>query len=292
MSTIGGVKRELNLSDNNFSKKVGLFEANVIAINPTREEFKNKLGIEMSEDSKAIEYLGQSADGNDYLRIDVWLQDTKTKENYKITPFFLEDKERENKDGSKKQYINSVGVCSWASDENDLPDWFISGRDHRVAYTGEEIFYNFMKSWLSKLDYRSAETTLQLEWKKLMKGNIKDLKDQINGEWSDTIVSMATVITKMKDGEVKEYQGVYNKSFLPLYSLKQFRVLNYDDRKTQQKLINKKSKELSLHEKFVVNIIGEYGCKDYYLFKELQSYNSDDNLVSTDSAISDGGDDY
>ena len=37
MSSIGGKKREIT-GNSDFGKKVGLFEANVIAINPTIEE--------------------------------------------------------------------------------------------------------------------------------------------------------------------------------------------------------------------------------------------------------------
>ena len=110
MSTIGGKKREQQ-SFPESTKKVGLFEANVIAVNPTAEEFKDILNIELKEDSKQTEYLGMSQDGNKTLRIDFWLQEVKTKENFKVT-FFLENKEKLNKDATKKQYINSIGMCS------------------------------------------------------------------------------------------------------------------------------------------------------------------------------------
>ena len=290
MSSIGGKKRE-NTGGGDFSKKVGLFEANVIAINPTAEEFKDILGMELKEDSKATEYLGETRDGNNYLRVDVWLQRVNQDDKFKVS-FFLEDKERENKDGTKKQYINSIGMCSWAADENDLAEWFTKGRDFRVAYVGEEDFYNFMRTWLSELDYRDADTVLQLEWKKLMRGNVKDLKDQIDGEWSKSVVALATVIVKEKDGESKEYQGIYNKAFVGGYSLKQFRLVDYGDRRIQESLKNKKPRDLKAHEKFVMNIIGEYGCKDYYTLKDLQDYNADDNLVASDAHISDDGDDY
>jgi len=290
MSSIGGTKRETT-GEGNSSKYVGLFESKVIAINPTIEEFKDKLGIELKEDSKAAEYLGETRDGNNYLRVDVWLEEVKTQQKLKVS-FFLEDKERENKDGTKKQYINSVGICSWADDENNLADWFKKDRDYRVAYTGEEDLYNFLRTWLSNLDYRDASTVLQLDWKKLMKGNVRDLRDQIDGEWCNSIVSMATVITKEKEGETKEYQGVYNKAFIGGYGMKQFRNIDYNNQKTQQDLKNKKPKDLKSHEKFVVNVIGEYGCKDYYTFSELQEYNSDDNLVASDNYISDDGTDY
>lgn len=97
MSGIGGKLRESSSNDSNYEKKVGVFEANVIAINPTAEEYSSILGREINADSKATEYLGESKDGNTYLRIDVWLQEIKTQENYKVS-FFLEDKERENRD--------------------------------------------------------------------------------------------------------------------------------------------------------------------------------------------------
>ena len=176
MSTIGGVKRESTNTESKFNKKVGLFEANVIAINPTNEEYKDVLGIELGEDSKATNYLGETKDGNTYLRVDVWLQEVKNKENFKVS-FFLEDRERENRDQTKKQYINSVGMTSWADDENNLFDWFKENREYRVAFIGEEDLYDFLRTWLGQLDYRKAETTLALDWPKLMRGNVKDLKD-------------------------------------------------------------------------------------------------------------------
>jgi len=291
MSTIGGVKRESTNTESKFNKKVGLFEANVIAINPTNEEYKDVLGIELGEDSKATNYLGQTKDGNTYLRVDVWLQEVKNKENFKVS-FFLEDRERENRDQTKKQYINSVGMTSWADDENNLFDWFKENREYRVAFIGEEDLYDFLRTWLGQLDYRSAETTLTLDWTKLMRGNAKDLKDQVDGEWCNSIVAMATVVTKERDGETVEYQGVYNKAFLSGYTMRQFRLVDYTDQKVVNQLKARKPRELRPHERFVVKVTGEYGCKDYYILKEIEDYNPDKNLVASDNYISEDGDDY
>jgi len=59
MSNIGGKKKEQSQEQQSeYAKKVGLFEANVIAINPTMEEYKDILNMELKEDSKAVEYLG------------------------------------------------------------------------------------------------------------------------------------------------------------------------------------------------------------------------------------------
>jgi len=289
MSNIGGKKRENTGNGGDFKKFVGLFEAKVIAVNPTAEQFKDVLGMEIKEDSKATEYLSER-DGNTVLRVDFWLEEVKNQDKFKVS-FFLEDKERDNKDGTKQQYINEIGMCSWADDVNNLPEWF-SNRDYRQANVGEEDLYNFLRTWLCELDYRHADTTLTLEWKKLMKGNVRDLKDQVGGEWCGNIVASAIVITKEKDGEIKEYQGIYNRAFLPAYSLKNFRLVDYSDRKIVAGLQSKKSKDLKPHERFVLNMSGEYGCKDYYTFADLREYNPDDNLVASDKVISDDGSDY
>tara|TARA_R100000900_G_scaffold145008_1_gene129953 strand:- start:1155 stop:2030 length:876 start_codon:yes stop_codon:yes gene_type:complete len=291
MSTIGGVKRESTNTESKFNKKVGLFEANVIAINPTNEEYKDVLGIELGEDSKATNYLGQTKDGNTYLRVDVWMKEVKNEENFKVS-FFLEDRERENRDQTKKQYLNSVGMTSWADDENNLFDWFKENREYRVAFIGEEDLYDFLRTWLGQLDYRSAETTLTLDWTKLMRGNVKDLKDQVDGEWCNSIVALATVVTKERDGETVEYQGVYNKAFLSGYTMRQFRLVDYTDAKIVNQLKQRKPRELRPHERFVVKVTGEYGCKDYYQLKEIEDYNPDENLVASDDYISEDGGDY
>ena len=278
---IGGKKRE----QLDYSKKIGLFAAKVVAINPDIEEYKEVLGMELKEDSKATEYLGESKEGNKTLRVDVWLEETKSKDKFKVT-FFLEDKEKENKDGTKKQYINNIGVCSWASDENDLPRWFTE-REYHEANVGEEELYSFLRTWLGSLDYRDAETVLSIEWKKLMKGNVKDLKSQVDGEWCTNIIALATVKTVEKDGEIKEYQNIYNKGFLPEYTLKNFRAVDYSNPQILASLKSKKTKDLKPHERFVLSVTGEYGCKDFYSLKDLKDYNADDNLVASDKVILD-----
>ena len=292
---IGGQVRERKETQE-FPKKVGLFEGRVVAINPTVEQFKDILGIELAEDSKATEYLGER-DDNTTLRVSVWLQDVKSEQNFNVN-FFLEDKERENKDKTKYQYINNLGTTTWAASEDELPQWFKgtsdNPRDYRIAYVGEEELYDFLRNWLSKFDFSHKDAEFTLDWKKLMKGNVKEISSQVGGEYSDNVVAMATIVTREKDGESKEYQGIYNRAFLPSYSMKQFRLKNvdYDNSKTVDELSKKKNKDLRPHERFVLKIAGEYGCKDYYLFKELQDYDPEMNIVASDRVIADDDADY
>lgn len=291
MSNIGGEKRQApQFEDKDFPKKVGLFEARVIAVNPTTEEYADVLGRQLKEDSKATEYLGTSKDGNPRLRIDFWLEEVKSRDKYKLT-FFIENKEKENRDGTKKQYINNIGRCTWADSPNNLPSWF-KERENRVAFVGEEDLYNFLRSWLSNIDFSSKKSTLQLEFNKLIKGNVKEIKEQINGEWATNIVALATISTQEKEDGVKEFQNVYNKAFLPPYSIKAFRLLDYNSTATHSALRQKSSKDLKPHERFVINVTGEYGCKDFYTFKELKDYNAEDNLVASDKVLSEDDSDY
>jgi len=291
MSAIGGKKRE---SQGEFVKKVGLFAANVIAVSPTEKEYKDILGMELKEDSKACEYISER-DGNTVVRIDFWLENVKPNESGKKEPyklsFFLEDKIRTNKDETKVQWINSIGNCAWAADEKDLPEWF-TRRDYRQAYSGEEDLYEFMRAWLNKLDYRDADTALSLDWKKLMKGNTKEIKDQVNGEWAGEVGVLATVIVKEVDGEPKEYQGIFNKAFLPVYTFKHFRVVDYDNEDVQKALNEKAPKDLKPYERFVIKVTSEYGCKDFYRLKDIKDYDPADNPVSTDAPLTEGGADY
>jgi hypothetical protein len=208
--------------------------------------------------------------------------------------FFLEDKVRENKDGTKTQYINSIGNCAWADTPEHLPDWFAK-REYREAYSGEEDLYEFMRAWLNKLDYRDAETALELDWKKLMKGNVKDIKDQVNGEWAGEVGCLATVIVKEVEGEPKEYQGVYNRGFISTYSLKHFRLVDYDNPEVVVALGTKENKDLKPYERFVLKVTGEYGCKDFFKLKDIKDYDPAENPVSTNeptAPLTEGGSDY
>ena len=288
MSTIKGKVRE-QLEDR--VKQVGLVEVNVVSINPTMKEWEEDLGFNLKDDQEEFDYTGTSKDGNPYVRVDVWLKKDGGDELFKAV-FFLEDKVRQNKDETKTQFINNIGNCSWAESEEGLQSWFTK-RPYREAFNGEEDFYNFLRTWLGGLDYRDEDTELQLNWKDLMKGDLSDIKEQIGGAYATTFVALATVVTKTKEDEdgveqIVEYQGIYNRQFLPQYCLKHFRVRDYNDEMLVSQILSKEMKDLKLHEKFVYNVKGEYGCKDYFKLSTVTDYDPADNLASTDEAMIEG----
>lgn len=283
-SGIGGKKRETQ----DFGKIVGLAEFKVLVINPTREQFKSILGRDLDENSKADQYLGEK-DGNKTLRIDVWGELVKNKRKEKIT-LFLEDKERSNKDNTKNQYINSQGSTTWSDSEENLKGWFTK-HDFRIAKGGEEELYGFMRAWLGKLDFQDADTVLNLDWKKLMKGNVSEISSQLNGEYDTTFIVPFTVKRTDKDGETKEYQSVYNKGFLPSYTLKFFRLNDFSKDEVLENL--KRKEKPTFVEKFVLQITdSEFGCKDSYLLKDFKDYNPDDFLVASNKTLQEDNQDY
>jgi hypothetical protein len=286
---VGGNVRE-SQGTVEFKKKVGYFEAEVIAINPTIEEYKDLLGIELKEDSKATEYLGVGSDGTSKIRIDVWLQDVKGGDKFKAV-FWLEDTKKQNKDKTKKQYINNIGITSWAADEENLPTWFVK-RDYRVAYTGEAELMEFFRNWLAGIDFMADSAELMLEWRKVIAGNLKEWKDEIGGKYTKTVGVLATIKTVEKEDGPVSYQSIYSKAFFPGFAIKQMRQVDFNNQDIIRQLKFKPNKELKPYERFVLNVVGEYGCKEYYTFKDLHDYDPASNLVESNAFISDDGGDF
>lgn len=293
MSTmIGGVTREVsNTPDyDRKEKKVGLFEANVIAINPTAEELHELNGKGKDEEVKSVSYIDTSPSGNNRVRIDVYLEEVKTNDRYKMS-MWIEDKIKKTSDGLRKQYINQVGYTAWAADEEELSSKFRRG-EVRECHAGEEAFYNFLRTWLGKLNYSSEETTLVVAFNNLMRNSIQEVKDLVGGEWCTPILAMATIQTKEKDGEVRQYQNVYGKGVLPVYTLKNFRLVDYHNPEVLKAIQQKDQRQLSNVERFVKEATGAYGCRDYYKFAEIELYDPEKNVAASDKVISDDGADY
>jgi hypothetical protein len=123
-----------------------------------------------------------------------------------------------------------------------------------------------------------------------MKGNVNDLKDLMGCEFETPVVALAEVKTVEKDGETKEYQAIYNRAFLPEYTLKQFRLIDYTKPDTLKSLAAKK--DLKIHEKFILQVTGEYGTKNFTILKPLMDYDPSMNLVASNAPIEEGDPSY
>lgn len=287
---IKGKQREKTGS---FTKHVGMMEADVVAINPTAEWLAEN-GIEVKEDSKTTEYFGER-EGNLTVRISVWLR-TKDGELYN-TNFFLENKDKINQKGDKIQYVNTACVTSWCplgtdgkGAEDLLHEWF-TGRDFKVAIQGEEELYNFLRNWFN-FDWRDAENAVELDRKKLFKGNVREISEWIGKPETQTVCCSVEVKTVEKDGEVTEYQNVNNRFFLPGWCMKFFRTKKFDEGAIEQ-LRKKERKNLKNFEKFVVDITDpEYGSRNFYSLAPLHEYTAGENMASSEKVISSDSSDY
>lgn len=249
-----------------YSKYVGIFNAHVVAVNPTKEELGKLLNTTIEKDP---EYTGMNNDsGAKKLTLSFWLQDELSKNLFNVR-FNLEDTVVESKTG-KTQFINNIGVTSYAEDKSKVPDFLReNGRDVRAAKKGEELLYKFLRNWLSNLNYEDPMTELVLDWKSLISGKTKEIRDGISNFDKQTIVALATIRTA-DDG--KEYQAVYSYEFLPSWTYDTFTGKSNKSYKTIDKFIEKVSDK-------------EYGCKDYYELKPLAEYDPSKNIISSNAPI-------
>ncbi len=245
---------------------VGMFEGTPILINPTKQELRDKLGIETDEEPV---YLSKNDTGDTRLRLVVWLQDVKTGIPFRNT-LTIENKVRVSAAGNT-QYINTAGMSSWADTPNNLKDWF-KERDYREARIGEEKLYNFLRNWLHDLNYTDTRTILDMDWSKLMRGDVTELRDVMKNFPANTVTTMATVVEKDGENGPVYYQGVYNGEFLPGTAMKFFRIQG--------------GKKPKVVEKFIQRVTdGQYGCKDLYTLEELKVFDAATFTTNSTSAI-------
>ena len=112
--------------EKSFEKQVGIFEASVLAINPSLAELATIYGGTSSRDEEP-KYLVEDkevkiGEGEDEqtifvkaLRVVAVLQDKK-KKSILNAQFYLEDRDRVNRDGTNMQFINSRCSTTWAAD--------------------------------------------------------------------------------------------------------------------------------------------------------------------------------
>lgn len=280
-SDISGRKQE----QQSFEKHVGFFQAKVLKINPTKEELNEILGTDKITDD--IEYTGEK-DGIETVKVNVWVEDVKSKKKFQVG-FYIMDKEVFSEKTGKYEFMNSVGSSAWAKEEEDLPEYFtnftkkdssetMGPKAIRKALVGEDKLYKFLRSWI-ELDYFHPDTKLFVNKAKLMKGDLSDLNNLLTTDIVGQVILMATVRTKDDEGEVKEYQNIYNNAFLPGSYIKHLRI-NSDNKPTMVK-------------NFIKDVTdSEYGCKDFYFMGDLKVYDKTDNLAAGNAIIADDDANY
>lgn len=288
---------------------VGFAESRVIAINPDLEQLA-KLGYNV-DDKEEPEYL-KDKDGVDTARIDIYFQEVKSGYKFKKA-FFLENSDVVQKPKEdwtdeqlaaftpKTQYINQVGLTAWALDEKGLHEGFTKFRkkkkgteeyevygdkEFRIAKSGEKDLMGFIREWLD-FNYFQAATNIFLDLKKIFNGNFKELQEHVGGELALNTIEILGVRTVDKEGDINQYQSVY-KASLPGYLMKVIRNVKFTEANIEKwkngkyhKTDNPKGRYLKNYEELAVEIMGEYGFKDYFELVPFKVYDEAQDTVGT-----------
>jgi hypothetical protein len=316
-----GTKKELTGGSKQLF--IGWSEGRILSINPSLDEAE-KVGVNIGEEE--LEYVKENNEGIDVARIDFWLEDVKNGYKYKKS-FFIENSvaETKPKDGEedsfkkKTQYVNQVGDTMWVENKKELNERFTKfrkkvkggGADEyeiygdkvsRIAKRGEGDLMDFVRKWMAGCDFYDVDTNILLDMKKIFAGNFKELKEQVNGqftlldrggkEYPSTIVNVLEI--KVVDGEEgpKEYQNVWRRSVAgwQMKSIRNTKFTRDNIAKWAKEGKGKHNPEgvrwLKDYEKLAIEIsTGEYKSKNFYSLEPIHEYNSEENFVASDKAV-------
>jgi hypothetical protein len=300
---------------------VGYGVAEIVAINPDRDELCDLLGVTDPESMakfKEPEYIKEDEDGNSISKIQIYVKSVKTGEVNSIL-FQLTDKERISKDGTKTMYINQLGDTQYASNTDNwnreenpgglfssfkaftqitwlLPDGSTSDRwkpgatvhAEKVIQSKEyrkgvegEDNLYALINGIFNLDKYNTSVSIILDTKKLFKGNFKQLNENLLGK---KVVCCYAVRTK-EDGT--EVQTISNKFFINALSFNQ--LVNYNLTPGKVEILRDKAtdkKKLTPIETFFNNTTDpSNGIKHFYNPVQLEEYDPSKNFLSNGSVI-------
>lgn len=188
----------------------GLRNMKVIAINPNKAEME-ELGYKPQNEPVYITdgepLVSGGIEKSKKLRLDFFLQGEGEVEGESVRAkiaFFLENKPRLNKAGTKAEWINDAARTAWGTPQAapDTLKWF-EAATARACKIGEGDVHLFLVNWLNiqpgdeaKLDNFDA----------LFDGNYSELRQILGANINNEVKILLTV----RDGK---YQSVYNRYF-------------------------------------------------------------------------------
>lgn len=182
----------------------GLTNVKVIALNPNKEGLI-KLGFSPKDEPV---YITENDNSKEKVRLDFYVVSENNLVKTKIS-FWLENDERKNRDGNKKQFTNNLGQFAWSAGLEDNPstiyEWFDSTGE-RPAFIGEETLNNFLRNWANVAN--DGECYFET-MSKMVKGDIQELKNYAKALQGNFV----RVLLGVTENSGKEYQAVYTKFF-------------------------------------------------------------------------------
>lgn len=280
MPVVGGKNETREFKE--YPKYVGLFVIDgVLAINPTKEQQNKLYGNEPKEDEKELEYLKETEDGEEKLLIDIYLKPGNSKIGIKKHSISLINKIRENQNKTKIQVVNQVGDFTWVEKNEDgtpnvslLKESFTKFKSRegeilgekwvKPAFVGQELLYVFLKA-IYDINWWNASASLDYNFDKLFKGNISELKSDVDNIALLKPIALVSIVTN--DIGDKQYERVFGGAFLKQGLMKFVNngyFNNYDKKNW---------------DRFVQSVTDVYGAKGFYILKEAREYNKEEDVT-------------
>lgn len=271
----------------------GIFEGRIVMVNPDREQKAAWKGWEVKPEDKEYEYIGEDKDKNTRVTIEFCIEDVADPTRKFDLRFNITDKKVVSEKSGKNQYVSATGMSSWVTDTKDLPEWFTTFRnkekekigevDYRKAYQGEASLYDFLRSYLAKVDWFSPSTNILLDMKKIFRGNVDEIRSLIPTKatpedeiLAGTVVMLATVYIKDDAEGKKMYQNVSSNNFLPGYRMKTVRLSA-----TQNSWDSDKNTK-----RFKDQILDpEHGVKEAFTWDLIEEFDEEKSLQSSNDVI-------
>lgn len=218
-----------------FKKYIGVGKFSVVAVNPTKEEYKTLLNKEVNEEPV---YVGTYKDqeGKEYpqLRLTFWLKNDLIEDVIPMSIFLV--KQPMISQAKKCKVIDKYARTAWVTAEefkNKQVPQYSNGpariSDYRQCCRGEEEVVTFIKKLLSIPNIDVYDNTLGKyvdnpnpedcvcsfdNLDSLFKGDVSEIKSAIALAPNNTI----KILLGVKVNEGKEYQDFYTKEFMSTYT--------------------------------------------------------------------------
>lgn len=206
---------------------VGLDVFSIVAINPTISQLNKLYSTEDKDTDQEIVYVDEK-DEHDRVKICIYARGQHSKKLGRLN-FYITDKARLSKEGTKAQYINQVCENTWADSESNLSNWFlnfyhkedkgrnnpIESKEFRACKEGEADFYEFVRAVLRGVNFYIPDTSVIFDFKKWLKNDFSQLSLLMDPEYSSDFTGLWYVKNVETENGIKSYNEVFSKAILP-----------------------------------------------------------------------------
>lgn len=216
----------------------GIAPFKLIAVNPDKKRLAELLGMPEDKIEKEPTYTGER-DGILWVSLNFWLEANTPDKEVLQASYFISDKIVVGSQTGKTQWVSNTGDFAWVDSKENLQHGFtkyqeyvkdentfknIVGKDgetfdksFREAIGGEADLYLFLRALLSHVEWKKpSDNTMLIDVKKLFRDPIKYAKTEYgtlidadrDESLIDTVIGLAKVDVKEKDGEKVQRQGM------------------------------------------------------------------------------------